>query len=109
MTTPRGPTLVDDIYEGEEEDITAPCADSLETGETVVDAVVTCKWISGTEDASASSRIATPRQIIGTDVIQRVIGQIAGAWYLLDFLVTLSSGRKLAGQCIFYAKSRSLS
>jgi hypothetical protein len=108
MTT-REPTIVDDIYEGEEEDLTAPCASSLKGGETVTDAVVTCVWLSGVVDASPSARISTARQIVGTDVIQRVAGQIAGAWYMVDFLVTLSSGRKLAGQCIFYTKSRGLS
>lgn len=105
----REPTLLDDIYVGEEEDITAPCARSLKAGESITTVVVTCTWLKGVADASAGDRVTTPNQVLGTDIVQRVIGHVAGAWYLLDFFVTLNSGRKLVGQGIFYAKPRGTS
>lgn len=109
MTTDRKPTLLDDIYAGEVEDITFPCTRSLKAGETVADAVVTVAWFGGLADAAAAAVGSTPRVISGADVVQRVAGHQAGTWYRIDALVTLSSGRKLVGQGIFYSKPRGLS
>lgn len=103
----REPTLLDDIYEGEVEDITFPCAKSLKPGETIADVVITCSRIKGAADDAAATRTATPRQIVGTDVVQRMQGHLPCVWYLLDALVTLSSGRVLRGEGIVYSKPRS--
>lgn len=101
----RQPTLLDDILVGEVDDITFPCAASLKSGETIADAVITCTHLKGTADASASSRVSTPREIVGSDVIQRVTGVVGGAWYSIVGLVTLSSGRKLIGHAVVMGRT----
>lgn len=103
----RQPTLLDDIYEGEVDEITFPCTSSLKAGETIASAVITCSRYSGAADADAATRTSTPYQVVGTDVVQRVAGHLPRVWYLVDALVTLSSGRKLRGEGIFYSKPRS--
>lgn len=102
----REPTLLDDIYEGEVDDITFPCAGSLKDGEAIAQAVVTCTWLRGAPDADAATRATPALQISGADLIQRLDGCLAGAWYLLDAVVTLNSGRKLVGVGLVYCKKR---
>lgn len=102
----RTPTLLDDVYEGEVEDITFPCARALKAGESIADASVQCLWDHGIADATPSGRIATPRQIVGSDVIQRFSSPVAGAWYRLIGTVTLSSGRVLVGVGLVYGKPK---
>lgn len=102
----RTPTLLDDIYEGEVEDITFPCARALKSGESIAGADVQCLWDHGVADASPSARIATPRQVVGTDVIQRFTNPVAGAWYRLVGTITLSSGRVLVGVGLVYGKPK---
>lgn len=100
----REPTLLDDIYEGEVDDVTFPCASALKSGETIADAVITCTWLRGKPDADAATRATPARQIVGSDVVQRMQGQVAGAWYQLDALVTLNTGRKLFGVGLIYTR-----
>lgn len=100
----RDITLLDDLLVGEVEDITLPCAKSLHANETVVSAEIECTWHHGAPDADAATLVATPYQIVGTDVVQRITGHKAGAWYLIWGRVTLSSGRKLVGVGLVYAK-----
>lgn len=105
MSIERTPTLLDDLYVGEEDDITIPCAKSLHAGEVIVSAAVTCSRLRGEADDSAASLVSTPCQVVGTDVVQRVTGQKHGVWYLFRALVTLNSGRKLVGFGLAYAKN----
>lgn len=102
----RAPTLLDDIYVGEVEDITFPCARSLKAGETIADATITCARVQGAPDENAAQRASTPRQIVGSDVIQRITGVVGGCWYLLAAEVTLTSGRKLVGLGLFQGRTR---
>lgn len=100
----REPTLLASMLEGERRDITWPCAKALNAGETIVDAEVDCVWDHGAADPTPGDRIALARQIVGTDVVQRFAADVPGVWYRVWALIELSSGRKLAGECIFFVK-----
>lgn len=103
--TERPPTLLDPMLVGETDDITFPCAKALKTGESITDAVITTAWDHGVADPSAAAITSTPRQIVGTDVIQRVTGVVGGAWYRIKGVITLSSGRVLVGVGLLYGRT----
>lgn len=100
----REPKLLASMVEGEKRDITWPCAPALNAGESIVGAVITCVRDHGEADASPAARIATPRQVIGNDVVQRFSADIGGVWYRLTGEMTTSAGRELVGQCIFFVR-----
>lgn len=101
----RNPTLLDDVYVGEADDVTFPCARALLPGESVISAQITCVRDHGAADPDAAAVVSTAYQVVGTDVVQRLQGCKPGVWYRISGLITLSSGRKLAGVGVVYAKN----
>lgn len=102
--TTREPSLLTDFYQGEVRDITFPCAASLDAGESIVDATIQLVFDHGVTDPSPASRISEPRQIVGSNVVQRVSADFGGAWYRLWGEIQTSTGRKLIGEGVFYVK-----
>lgn len=102
--TTREPTLLTDFYEGEVRDITFPCAASLDAGESIVDATIQLVFDHGITDSNPAAHIAEPRQIVGTNVVQRVSASFGGAWYRLWGEIETSTGRHLIGEGMFYVK-----
>lgn len=101
----REPTLLDDVFVGEHDDITFPCGRSLLPGEAITDATITCVRDHGAADNTPELVVATPRQVVGTDVVQRIANLQPGVWYRIRGLITLSSGRRLMGVAIVYGKA----
>lgn len=79
--------------EGEIKVVVFPFATELEAAETVSAATVTCALASG-EDASPALVLVGADQVVGTDVLQRVQGRVAGASYKLVARATGSTGLK---------------
>ncbi len=100
----REPKLLAAMLVGEKRDITWPCAPALNAGESVASQVVTCVRDRGAADSTPAARIATPAQLIGTDVVQRFSADVADVWYLLTCEVTTTSGRELIGQGLLYVR-----
>ena len=60
---------------------------SLEVGETINSAVVTSEVHSGT-DASPGAELSGSPTVVGTTVVQKVTGGLAGTSYLLRCVAT---------------------
>lgn len=100
----REPKLLPAMLQGEKRDITWPCAPALNAGESVASQVVSCVRDRGAADSTPSARIATPAQVIGTDVVQRFSADVGDVWYVISCEVTTTSGRELIGQGLLYVR-----
>lgn len=98
------PTLLDDMYVGQVDDLAFPCAKLLLPGETIASGEVTYWRTHGAMDASANEAVTLPSQVMGTDVVARLAVRKANVWYRIIGVVTLSSGRVLVGAADLFVK-----
>jgi hypothetical protein len=95
--TARAPTPLDPFDVAEADDVPFRFGGQMIAGETITSVDVECRSVGSVVDPTPEQVIATPYQVQGTDVVQRISRSLEGARYIVRVRATMSSGRVFVG------------
>lgn len=97
----RVPTPLDHFDIDEVDDVPFRFGKHMQPGESIVDVDVTCRSVSPlVVDPAPMDVVATPHQVQGTDVIQRISSALEGAQYVVRVRATMNTGRVFVGAAL---------
>jgi hypothetical protein len=97
----RQPTPLDHFDIDEVDDVAFRFGKHMLPSESIADVLVTCRSISPlVVDPSPENVVATPHQVQGTDVIQRISSSLEGAQYVVRVRATMNTGRVFVGAAL---------
>lgn len=93
----RSPTPLDPFDVDEADDVPFKFGAQMTTGETISSVLVECRSVGEVVDPTPEALVATPYQLVGNDVVQRMSRNLEGARYIVRVRATMSSGRVFVG------------